>query len=113
MLTGENGILTRAQSAVETHREAEEKEIADLDSLADFIDNFKQNDGSVTNPYDPDAWEYAWVCDNGVWSEKLIKANGDKAEGPIVVKFYKTGNKITPVQCFAYRQAHSTDDCSL
>ena len=55
----------------------------------------------VTNPYDPNGWTMAYVCNNGIWNDTpLISANGDTIpEGTqIVAKFYATGEKITPPQ---------------
>ena len=47
----------------------------------------------ITNNYGED-WEVAWTYTNGVWSDQINK--GEKAEGDVVAKFYKTGNRIKP-----------------
>ena len=47
----------------------------------------------ITNNYGED-WEVAWTYTNGVWSNQINK--GEKAEGDVVAKFYKTGNRIKP-----------------
>ena len=45
--------------------------------------------------YDPNGWVMAWTCaDGGNWSDTIEE--GGTAEGDIVAKLYKTGNKITP-----------------
>ena len=36
----------------------------------------------------------AWTYTNGVWSNQINK--GEKAEGDVVAKFYKTGNRVKP-----------------
>ena len=56
-------------------------------SVEDYIEGNEQ--------YDPDGWIMAWTCaDGGEWSDTIEE--GGKAEGDIVAKLYKTGNKITP-----------------
>ena len=47
----------------------------------------------ITNNYGED-WEVAWTYTNGVWSNQINK--GEKAEGDVVAKFYKTGNRVKP-----------------
>ena len=47
----------------------------------------------ITNNYGED-WEVAWTYTNGVWSNQINR--GEKAEGDVVAKFYKTGNRIKP-----------------
>ena len=56
-------------------------------SIEDYMEGNEQ--------YDPDGWIMAWTCaDGGDWSDTIEE--GGKAEGDIVAKLYKTGNKITP-----------------
>ena len=56
-------------------------------SVEDYIEGNEQ--------YDPDGWIMAWTrADGGEWSDTIEE--GGKAEGDIVAKLYKTGNKITP-----------------
>ena len=56
-------------------------------SIEDYIEDNEQ--------YDPDGWVMAWTCaDGGSWSDTIEE--GGTAEGDIVAKLYKTGNKITP-----------------
>ena len=56
-------------------------------SIEDYIEGNEQ--------YDPDGWVMAWTCaDGGSWSDTIEE--GGTAEGDIVAKLYKTGNKITP-----------------
>ena len=38
-------------------------------------------------------WDHAYTCTNGLWGERV--EGGQKAEGDIVAKFYKTGRTIT------------------
>ena len=67
--------------------------------FSDTEHNFNVDEGKVekakpiTNNYGED-WEVAWTYTNGVWSDQINK--GEKAEGDVVAKFYKTGNRITP-----------------
>ena len=67
--------------------------------FSDTEHNFNVDEGKVekakpiTNNYGED-WEVAWTYTNGVWSNQINK--GEKAEGDVVAKFYKTGNRITP-----------------
>ena len=49
---------------------------------------------AVTNPYGED-WEYAWVCNDGVWDNTMYTA-GSEIEGDIIAKFYATENQIQP-----------------
>ena len=56
-------------------------------SIEDYIEGNEQ--------YAPDGWVMAWTCaDGGSWSDTIEE--GGTAEGDIVAKLYKTGNKITP-----------------
>ena len=67
--------------------------------FSDTEHNFNVDEGKVekakpiTNNYGED-WEVAWTYTNGVWSNQINK--GGKAEGDVVAKFYKTGNRIKP-----------------
>ena len=67
--------------------------------FSDTEHNFNVDEGKVekakpiTNNYGED-WEVAWTYTNGVWSNQIKK--GEKAEGDVVAKFYKTGNRIKP-----------------
>lgn len=67
--------------------------------FSDTEHNFNVDEGKVekakpiTNNYGED-WEVAWTYTNGVWSNQINK--GEKAEGDVVAKFYKTGNRIKP-----------------
>lgn len=42
---------------------------------------------------DLNSWDHAYTCTNGIWSERI--KSGSPADGDIVARFYKTGNKIT------------------
>lgn len=42
----------------------------------------------VTNPYDKNGWDIAYVSNGGVWNDTPIE-KGNKAEGDIVAKIYK------------------------
>ena len=141
-LTGENGILTRAQDAKTQTGIADEKEAIGLayngvmaenqgrgevtseklklelsrNGRTDVTDvtgsnpitvtfdsgrsyeidtngNIKEV-SSVTNPYGED-WDYAWVCNDGVWDNTQYTA-GSEVEGDIIAKFYATENQIQP-----------------
>ena len=67
--------------------------------FSDTEHNFNVDEGKVekakpiTNNYGED-WEAAWTYTNGVWSNQINK--GEKAEGDVVAKFYKTGNRVKP-----------------
>ena len=67
--------------------------------FSDTEHNFNVDEGKVekakpiTNNYGED-WEVAWTYTNGVWSNQINK--GEKAEGDVVAKFYKTGNRVKP-----------------
>ena len=67
--------------------------------FSDTEHNFNVDEGTVekakpiTNNYGED-WEVAWTYTNGVWSNQINR--GEKAEGDVVAKFYKTGNRIKP-----------------
>ena len=99
MLFGENGIIKKAQEAKEaTERDQQETEQG-FSSLAEQINQKVNGTGTnseaVNNPYDPDGWDLAWICTDGVWSDTPL-AKGENANGDIIAKFYLTGNKITP-----------------
>ena len=142
MLTGENGILTRATDSKTQTIVADEKEAIGLayngviaenqgsgevtaeklkvelsrNGRTDVTDvtgsnpitvtfdsgrsyeidangNIKEV-SSVTNPYGED-WDYAWVCNDGVWDNTQYTA-GSEVEGDIIAKFYATENQIQP-----------------
>ena len=67
--------------------------------FSDTEHNFNVDEGKVekakpiTNNYGAD-WEVAWTYTNGVWSNQINR--GEKAEGDVVAKFYKTGNRVKP-----------------
>ena len=67
--------------------------------FSDTEHNFNVDEGKVEkakpikNNYGED-WEVAWTYTNGVWSNQINK--GEKAEGDVVAKFYKTGNRVKP-----------------
>lgn len=67
--------------------------------FSDTEHNFNVDEGKVekvkpiTNNYGED-WEVAWTYTNGAWSDQINK--GEKAEGDVIAKFYKTGNRIKP-----------------
>lgn len=48
-LTGENGILTRAQEAKNKTEQASQEELSDLQSLEDYIDNYTENKTYISN----------------------------------------------------------------
>ena len=141
-LTGENGILTRAQDAKTQTGAADEKEAIGLayngvmaenqgrgevtaeklklelsrNGRTDVTDVTGENPitiefnsgrsyeidangnikevSSVRNPYGED-WDYAWVCNDGVWDNTQYTA-GSEVEGDIIAKFYATENTIQP-----------------
>ena len=146
MLTGENGILTRATDSKTQTIVADEKEAIGLayngviaenkgrgevtaeklkvelsrNGRTDVIDVTGENPitiefnsgrsyeidangnikevSSVRNPYGED-WDYAWVCNDGVWDNTQYTA-GSEVEGDIIAKFYATENQIQPPDLF-------------
>lgn len=58
MLTGENGVLTRAERAVEEQRAAEEKESLYLDTMANTIDEYTKDDDQTKVNKIPDGGIY-------------------------------------------------------
>lgn len=59
------------------------------------VDNGKvEKEVPITNPYENEDWIMAWTCTNGTWSDTINA--GEKAEGDIIAKLYKTGHKIKP-----------------
>ena len=102
----ENGLINRAKDAQNRMDEATKNDLDSINGLNEWIDGkINGNTGgeseAVTNPYDPNGWIMAYVCNDGTWSDTpLTAANGDTIpEGTqIVAKFYATGEKITPPQ---------------
>ena len=100
----ENGLINRAKYAQNKMDQATQNDLDSINSLNEWIDGkINGNTGgeseAVTNPYDPNGWTMAYVCNDGTWSDTpLTSANGDTIpEGTqIVAKFYATGEKITP-----------------
>ena len=98
----ENGIINRAKDAQNKMDQATQNDLESINELNNWIDgkingNTGEENESVTNPYDPNGWTMAYVCNNGTWSDTpLTAANGDTIpEGSqIVAKFYATGEKI-------------------
>lgn len=76
MVTGENGILARAQDTVETHRVSEEKELQDLDSLADFIENYTSSLGNKI-PEEENTIEFGEITWNGETASVEIFTNSN------------------------------------
>ena len=95
----ENGIINRAKDAQNKMNEAQNSDWDTINGLDNWIYEVTGESKPVTNPYDPNGWTMAYVCNNGTWSDTpLTAANGDTIpEGTqIVAKFYATGEKITP-----------------
>ena len=87
------GLFNYAGKAVGETKNAIENESEGYDKyVQDMLVKYGVEDAPVTNPYEADGWEYAWTYTDGVWSEMLTK--GQVAEGDVVAKFYKTGNKV-------------------
>ena len=96
---GENGIIKRAKDAQNKMDQATQNDLNAINELNDWLYEIRGESKPVTNPYDPNGWTMAYVCNNGIWNDTpLISANGDTIpEGTqIVAKFYATGEKITP-----------------
>ena len=102
----ENGLINRAKDAQNKMDQATQNDLDLINSLNEWIDgkingNTGGENESVTNPYDPNGWTMAYVCNNGTWNDTPLTAtNGDTIpEGTqIVAKFYASGEKITPPQ---------------
>ena len=98
----ENGIINRAKDAQNKMNQATQNDLDSINSLNEWIDgkingNIGGENEDVTNPYDPNGWTIAYICNNGTWNDTpLTAANGDAIpEGTqIVAKFYATGNTI-------------------
>ena len=99
---GQDGIIQKAKDAQNKMNQATQNDLESINELNNWIDgkingNTGEKNESVTNPYDPNGWTMAYVCNNGTWSDTpLTAANGDTIpEGTqIVAKFYDTGEKI-------------------
>ena len=96
----ENGIIKRAQDAQNKMDKATQNDLDAINGLNEWIDGkingtTGEKNEPVTNPYDSEGWEMAWVCNDGTWDNTPI-TKGNKAEGDIVAKFYKTEEKVTP-----------------
>lgn len=91
-----SNLIGTAEKTVEKYNKVAEEEgnggTIEIDgkkyaSIEDYMEGNEQ--------YDPDGWIMAWTCaDGGSWSDTIEE--GGTAEGDIVAKLYKTGNKITP-----------------
>ena len=91
-----SNLIGTAEKTVEKYNKVAEEEgnggTIEVDgkkyaSIEDYMEGNEQ--------YDPDGWIMAWTCaDGGNWSDTIEE--GGKAEGDIVAKLYKTGNKINP-----------------
>ena len=101
---GQDGIIQKAKDAQNKMDQATQNDLDSINGLNEWIDGkingtTGEESKPVTNPYDPNGWTMAYVCNNGTWSDTpLTAANGDTIpEGSqIVAKFYATGEKITP-----------------
>ena len=101
---GQDGIIQKAKDAQNKMNQATQNDLDSINSLNEWIDgkingNIGGENEDVTNPYDPNGWTIAYICNNGTWNDTpLTAANGDTIpEGTqIVAKFYATGEKITP-----------------
>ena len=85
-----SNIISYAENA-STNYESSKSEEQDILTYYESIINSSQ--GKVTNPYNPDKWDFGFALTDEGWGNKVEK--GNKLEGRIVAKFYKTGNKIT------------------
>ena len=56
------------------------------------------DDGVEVTPFDKSSWEFAYVYDQdtATWGSKILATDEQNVKGDIVVKFYKTGEKVTP-----------------
>lgn len=59
-----------------------------------ITENEVKVEDKITNPYDENAWEFAYVSENGVWE----RITGGTAEGDVVAKFYKQDEIITDAE---------------
>ena len=80
-----NGARTKEELMLEVSKILKEQGITKADYLLDITENGVE----VTQA---DTWDYAFTCTGGVWSDRIEK--GNPANGEIVAKFYKTGNKV-------------------
>ena len=95
----ENGIINRAKDAQNKMNEAQNNDWDTINGLDNWIYEVTGESKPITNPYDPNGWTIAYICNNGTWSDTpLTAANGDTIPKgtQIVAKFYATGEKITP-----------------
>ena len=94
-----SNILSSAKNTAKKWQDEAQKEAGNLTITIGGVEYASIEDYIKGNKiYDPDGWELAWTCaDGGTWSRTINK--GETAEGDIVAKLYKTGNKITPSTC--------------
>ena len=91
-----SNILGSAKNAGKKWKDEAQKEAGNMTITMDGVEYASIEDYIQGNRiYDPEGWEMAWTCaDGGEWSSTINK--GETAEGDMVAKLYKTGNKITP-----------------
>ena len=91
-----SNILSSAKNTAKKWQDEAQKEAGNLTITIGGVEYASIEDYIQGNRiYDPEGWEMAWTCaDGGEWSSTINK--GETAEGDIVAKLYKTGNKITP-----------------
>ena len=89
------GIIKHAQNATEEYNNAQNNETEYLTYAEGEMDKYAGVNGSGTGEKEDNDWAYAWTYTEEKGWSSMITA-GNPAEGDIVAKFYKTGNKITP-----------------
>ena len=95
----ENGLINRAKDAQNKMNQAQNSDWDAINGLDNWIYEATGESKPITNPYDPNGWTIAYICNNGTWNDTpLTAANGDTIpeNTQIVAKFYATGEKITP-----------------
>lgn len=90
-------IVDYAVNGSQNYVAAGKKEEKVLDDTASFIDEAvkKVSNASkekITNPYANEAWEVAWTCTNGTWSDDITD-NTQTLTGDIAAKLYKKGEE--------------------
>ena len=124
-----NGIIDRANEAVDKTDEAEVKAYAQTiwadaytegkrgTELIETVEKELEKLGVTPMKYTLDIsdsgmdiqkfdvanWEFAYVYDQetSIWSDKISATSGMAPEGDIVVKFYNLGKEITPSEYFS------------
>ena len=92
---GNNGLINRASDARSMTEEATRNEDQSIVNALAYMNEIIDGQQTIINPYEDQKYDYAYICNDGVWDNTQYTADSE-ITGDIIAKFYATGNQIQP-----------------